>query len=104
MVQLQAAHERIASAGIVLVAISYDPPDALADVARRHKITFPLLSDPGSRTIDAYGIRDPQGDGYPHPQTFLVRADGIIAAVLSQKGFAIRHTTDELLEAASRIK
>ena len=102
--QLQADHKRIEAAGITLVAISYDPPDPLADFARRSNITFPLLSDPGSRTIDAYGIRDPQGDGYPHPQTFLVGPDGIIGAVLSEPGYQTRHTTDELIEAAGRVE
>jgi peroxiredoxin len=91
-------------AGLTLVAISYDPPDVLAEFARRGNITFPLLSDSGSRTIDACGIRDPQGNGYPHPQTFLVRADGILGAVLSEEGFMTRHTTDALVEAAGRIK
>ena len=76
LVQLQADHERIEAAGVTLVAISYDSSDTIADFARRSKITFPLLSDPGSKTIDAYGIRDQQGDGYPHPQTFLVGSDG----------------------------
>ncbi len=104
MVQLQADHERIEAAGITLVAISYDAPDALDDFARRSNITFPLLSDVGSKTIDAYGIRDPQGDGYPHPQTVLVRPDGIIGAVLSEEGYKTRHTTEALIEAARRIK
>jgi peroxiredoxin len=104
LVQLQADRERIEGAGLALVAISYDPPDVLADVARRNNLTFPLLSDAGSRTIDAYGIRDPQGNGYPHPQTFLVGPDGIIGAVLSQPGFMTRSTTDELIDAAARIR
>jgi peroxiredoxin len=104
LVQLQADHERIEAAGILLVAISYDPLDALADFARDGNITFPLLADPGNRTIDAYGIRDPQGNGYPHPQTFLVRRDGTIGAVLSPSGYMTRHTTDELIEAGGRIK
>ena len=102
--QLQAEHERIEAAGILLVAISYDPTDALADFARGSNITFPLLSDPGSRTIDAYGIRDPQGNGYPHPQTFIVGRDGTVGAVLSQSGYMTRHSTDQLIEAAGRIK
>jgi peroxiredoxin len=104
LVQLQADRERIEAAGVTLVAISYDSSDTLADFARRSNITFPLLSDPGSRTIDAYGIRDPQGDGYPHPQTFLLRPDGTVGAVLSEAGYKTRRTTDELIEAAGRFK
>ncbi len=102
--QLQADYQRISAAGLTLVAISYDTPDVLADFAKRNNITFPLLSDPGSRTIDAYGIRDPQGDGYPHQQTFVVAPDGIVGAVLSEEGFRTRHSTDALIEAAGRIK
>jgi peroxiredoxin len=39
-----------------VAAISYDSPPILADFARRHGITFPLLSDAGSATITRYGI------------------------------------------------
>jgi hypothetical protein len=39
-----------------LAAISYDPPEILAEFSRRRGITFPLLSDSDSATIKAYGI------------------------------------------------
>ena len=42
--------------GLGLAAISYDPPEVLAAFSQRYGITFPLLSDQGSRTITAYGI------------------------------------------------
>ena len=102
--QLQADHERIEAAGILLVAISYDPLDALADFARDGNITFPLLADPGNRTIDAYGIRDPSGNGYPHPETFLIDKEGVVRARLSVEGYKTRHSTEELIEAAKRVK
>jgi peroxiredoxin len=75
----------------------------LADFARRRNITFPLLADPGSRTIEAYGIRDPQGDGIPHPGTFLVDRDGIIRAKLFEHGYQKRHPTDALIERARKL-
>ena len=102
--QLQADRKKIEDAGITLVAISYDATDDLAAFARDRGITFPLLSDAGSKTIDAFGIRDPEGNGYPHPQTFLLGPDGIIGAVLSEPGYQTRHSTDELIEAAGWIK
>ena len=42
--------------GLGIAAISYDPPEILAEFSRRHGITFPLLSDTDSATIKAYGI------------------------------------------------
>jgi AhpC/TSA family len=42
--------------GIGLAAVSYDSREILADFSRRHRITYPLLSDVGSATIRRYGI------------------------------------------------
>jgi peroxiredoxin len=42
-----------------VAAISYDSPEILAAFSRQRNITFPLLSDAGSRTIDAFGILNP---------------------------------------------
>lgn len=48
--------------GIGLAAISYDPPDILADFSQRFGIRFPLLSDVGSATIRAFGILNTVAD------------------------------------------
>ena len=95
--------QKITDAGVKLVAVSYDPADSLAEFARKRGITFPLLADPGSRTIEAYGIRDPQGDGIPYPGTFLVDRDGIIRAKLFEDGYQKRHPTDALIESARKL-
>lgn len=42
--------------GLGLAVISYDPQDVLAEFSRRRGITYPLLSDPDSAAIRAYGI------------------------------------------------
>jgi peroxiredoxin len=65
---------------------------------------LPLLSDPKSETIDAYGIRDPDGKGYALPGTYLVDKDGIVRAKLFLKGYKERHTTEDLIEAAKKLK
>jgi peroxiredoxin len=103
-VQLQADLKKIEGAGVTVVAISYDPVDVLADFAKSKGITFPLLADAGSKTIDAYGIRDAEGNGYPHPGTFLVDKEGVIRAKLFEEGFKKRHSTEALLEAAKGLK
>jgi beta-glucanase (GH16 family) len=71
-------------------------------------ITFSLLSDEGSKTIDAYGLRNrtmregSRQDGIPHPGTFIVDRGGIIRARLPGTTRE-RHSTQALLEAARSL-
>ena len=57
--ELQSQVEELQERGIGLAAISYDAVDVLSAFAQDQGITFPLLSDPGSRTIREYGILNP---------------------------------------------
>ena len=108
MVQLQRDLKLIEDAGIRLVGISYDEPEALKRFADQMKISFPLLSDPGSKMIDAYHIRNEaakgRAEGVPNPGTFVLDRDGIIRAKLFLEGYRERHTTKALIEAAKTIK
>ena len=62
--------------GYSLLAVSYDRPETLAAFSARHNITYPLLSDEGSRVVDAWGLRNAAAQGretgIPHPGTFLI--------------------------------
>jgi peroxiredoxin Q/BCP len=108
LVQLQRDLKSVEDAGIQLVGISYDEPAALERFADQMKITFPLLSDPGSQTIDAYHIRNEAAKGkavgVPNPGTFILDHDGVIRAKLFLEGYRDRHTTTALIEAAKSIK
>ena len=67
MVQLQRNLKEFEAAGGQVVGISYDSTKLLKSFAKRTTITFPLLSDAGSKTIDAFDIRDkesPKGNSY----------------------------------------
>ena len=72
------------------------------------KITFPLLSDPESKTIDAYHIRNEaakgRAEGVPNPGTFIIDQEGVIRAKLFLEGYRERHTTEALVEAAKVVK
>ena len=72
------------------------------------KITFPLLSDPESKTIDAYHIRNEaakgRAEGVPNPGTFILDRAGVIRAKLFLEGFRDRHTTEALVEAAKAVE
>ena len=107
MVQLQQNLKSIEAEGIQLVGISYDDTKILKAFSDRMKIAFPLLSDPGSRTIDAYHIRNEaakgRAEGVPNPGTFILDREGIIRAKLFLEGYRDRHTTEALIEAAKTI-
>ena len=90
------------------MAVSYDAPSTLAEFAREKGISYPLLSDAGSATIDAWGVRNEGArgkrfDGIPHPGTFLLDAQGIIRAKLFHGGYETRHTADEILAASAKL-
>jgi peroxiredoxin len=90
------------------VAISYDDVKTLASFADKKHIDFPLLSDPGSKTIDAYGILDAEakgpGKGIPHPGTFIIDKDGVVRAKLFKEGYKERSSTADMLDAAKALK
>ena len=90
------------------MGISYDSADVLKRAASKHHISFPLLSDAGSKTIDAYGIRNAEATGrfagIPHPTTFVVDDKGVIRAKLFHEGYKERHTSEELIQAVKPLR
>ena len=94
------------AAGAAVYALSYDEPEALADFAAEHGITYTFLSDPDSEVISAFGILNtliPADDhpwhGIPFPGAYVVDADGIIRSKFFEGRLAIRATGDQLLRA-----
>jgi peroxiredoxin Q/BCP len=90
------------------VGISYDDTAVLRRFSDQAKISFPLLSDPESTTIEAYHIRNEAAkgktEGVPNPGTFLLDRDGVIRAKLFLEGYRDRHTTGALIEAAKAVE
>jgi peroxiredoxin len=72
------------------------------------KITFPMLSDPGSKTIEAYHVRNEaakgRAAGVPNPGTFILDREGVIRAKLFLEGYRDRHTRETLIEAVKAVK
>jgi peroxiredoxin len=105
---LQRDLKSIEEAGVQLVGISYDEPTALKKFSDKAKIAFPLLSDPGSKTIEDYHILNEaakgKAEGVPYPGTFIVDKEGVIRAKIFLEGYRDRHTTDALIEAAKAVK
>lgn len=111
---MQADLKKIEAAGVTVVGVSYDSVDVLKTFAENKKVTFPLLSDPDSKTIAAYALRNKETagksfgkvnlDGVPYPGTLLIGTDGVIKAKLFVDGYKERHSVDELVKAAEKLK
>ncbi len=107
MVQLQSDLAKIQANGAQLVAISYDSSEILKRFATKKSITYPLLSDTGSKTIDSYGIRNKDAtgrtSGIPYPGTYIIGTAGIIRAKLFLEGYKERASTEAILHALQGV-
>jgi len=73
---LQRIYEQYKDRGFVVLAVSMDGPESVANVApqaRRHGLTFPVLLDEDTRAVGAY---NPKRSA---PFTVLIGRDGSIA-------------------------
>ena len=108
MVQVQRILKEIEATGGQVVGISYDSVETLNRYAKRSKITFPLLSDAGSKTIDAYDIRYKEApaemSGFSRHATFILDQKGIIRAKLYQLSYQERSAVDALIEALKEAR
>ncbi len=82
LVELQEHLADLQKQGLGLAAISYDAPNTLKSFAGQKHITFPLLSDAGSKVIRAFGILNDQvptgtqGAGTAYPGTYIIDLKG----------------------------
>lgn len=108
MVQLQSDLATIQANGAQLVAVSYDSPEVLKRFAAKKSITYPLLSDTGSKTIDAYGIRNKEAtgrtSGIPYPGTYVIGTNGVIHAKLFLEGYKERASTEAIVQALKDVR
>jgi peroxiredoxin len=99
---------------VKLYAISVDPPSVSKDFAeklgadKKGAITFPILSDPDHKIIDAYGLRDPayKGQkvyGIPHPAVYVIDTSGKIAWAKVESNYRERPANDEIRAALDAL-
>jgi len=96
-VELESQKEALRSRGLGLAAVSYDSVAILKDFGTRKKIAFPLLSDPQSSVIRAFGILNeadyPPGHlahGVPYPGTLVIDAQAIVRSKFFEKTYVER--------------
>ena len=101
--ELEQNLDRIRKQGLGLAAVSYDSVEILKNFADRKHITFPLLSDPESKIIRAFGILNesvkpgtPQF-GIPYPGTFMLDAKGTVVSKYFEEDFRERVSASDIL-------
>ena len=101
--QLQRSLPDIQRAGLGLVAVSYDSTATLRVFADKHAITFPMLSDQGSKTITAWGILNREATGrtagIPYPGTYVLDSKGVIVSRNFEEAYQERDSAASIVAA-----
>ena len=91
--------------GYNLAAVTYDGVAVLERFAGRAGIGYPLLSDRGSKIIEAFDLLDPGPSkstpwyGIARPMILAIDADGIVRQRFSTQGYRDRPEAGAVLKA-----
>ncbi len=64
------------------------------------ELAFPLLSDPGHRVIDRYGLfnqEDPRGREIAIPATYVIDRDGVVRWKFVEVDYKLRPSNEDIL-------
>jgi peroxiredoxin len=109
LMDLKAAPGPLAERGYKLAAISYDPTPILSGFTEKWSITYPLVSDPGSKTIDAWKLRDIRYKpdtfawGVPYASVYVISPKGVLRAKLAEEDYKVRPQLSAVLETIDRL-
>jgi len=86
---------------VKLAAISYDSEEILKFFSDRHQVSYPLLGDPESKTIAAYGVLNPEATGmqkgFARPGYFFIDTKGIIQEKFFEAKYRERLTGNSII-------
>ena len=87
--------------GVKLATISYDSEAILKFFADRHRIEYPMLADPESRIIQAYGVLNAEATGmqkgFARPGYFFIDTNGIIREKFFEARYRERLTGNSII-------
>jgi peroxiredoxin len=97
-----------------VVAISVDSPALSREFAEKiaadgkGKVDYRILSDPGHRVIDAYGIRDPdyngqKFEGIPRPTVYVIDRSGRVTWTKVELNYRERPTNEDIRAALNGL-
>lgn len=93
---LRDSDKQLAKRKIVVFGISPDQPKLLAKFTEKHKLNFPLLSDPDHAVADKYGVWGPKKfmgrtfDGI-HRVSFIIDAEGKLRHIMEKVNTKTHH-------------
>lgn len=98
-----------------LLGVSIDPPETTKAFAEKigndgkGPVSFPILSDPGHKVIDMFGIRNVEHDGerfegIPYPAVYVVDGNGVITWAVVEFDYKKRPTNDEIRAALHALR
>lgn len=103
LVRTEEIREEVAAKGYSLVSLSYDKPEILVQFIAAESIGYTMLSDPGSKMIDALGLRDPQygegsfAEGVPLASILVLAPDGMVKAKYVAADYRSRPSNEDVL-------
>jgi peroxiredoxin len=110
MIGFEGARAEVAKRGYSLVTLSYDSPATLASFAAAKNLGYTMLSDEGSKMIDALRLRDPQypagsfAAGVPFPTILVLGTDGKVKAKNVSLDYKFRPSNAQMLAMVDGVK
>lgn len=110
LIELRTAQGPLEQRGYRMAAISYDPTEVLVRFAAQRGVAYPLLSDVGSKTIDAFNLRDTRYKpgsfawGVPYPVILVLSPQGVVRAKLAEEDYKVRPTNEAVMAAVDGLK
>lgn len=110
LVNINDIQSEVTAQGYVLASLSYDKPEILGCFAKDKGLKYVLLSDVGSKMIDALNLRDPQyasdsfAYGVPRPTILIVGTDGAVKAKFVTDDYRSRPSNDTVLAMINGLK
>jgi len=104
---LQSKQPEFSARNTEILAISTDPPEDSAKIATKLGLSYPILSDPDLKAIDAFGVRHKEGmmgKDIARPAVFILNTQGQVAWSDLTDNWRVRVTPEALIEALESLK
>jgi thioredoxin-dependent peroxiredoxin len=89
------SHDAFSEAGAEVIGISTDSIESHERFASKHSLPMRLLSDPGGKVRDAYGVKMTLGL-WPQRVTFVIDPEGIVRHVFESQLRATKHVAEAM--------
>ena len=100
---------------IRLLAVSVDDHEKTKQLVEKiaadgnGPVNYPMLSDPGHKIIDAYGLHDPaydgkKFDGIPHPAVYVIDKNGRVVWARVESDYKVRPSNADIRAALQSLK